>query len=71
MDSIYFREPLGLLIELACYRFEPPAGATHAEVLAEAHRDRVARGDAAIGEVHLANAIETLVHRRIGRENDG
>ncbi|MBZ0124175.1 MAG: VOC family protein, partial [Roseovarius sp.] len=24
MDSIYFREPLGLLIELACYRFEPP-----------------------------------------------
>ena len=26
MDSIYFREPLGLLIELASYRFEPPTG---------------------------------------------
>ncbi|WP_111732427.1 VOC family protein [Roseovarius amoyensis] len=63
MDSLYFREPLGMLIELACYRFEPPTGVTHAEVLAEAHRDGVARGDAAIAEVHLANAIETLTHR--------
>ena len=26
MDSIYFNDPLGLLIELASYRFEPPAG---------------------------------------------
>ena len=33
MDSIYFTDPLGLLIELASYRFEPPAGHTHAEVL--------------------------------------
>ena len=24
MDSIYFTDPLGLLIELASYRFEPP-----------------------------------------------
>ena len=24
MDSIYFKDPLGLLIELAAYRFEPP-----------------------------------------------
>ena len=24
MDSIYFREPLGLLIELASYKFDPP-----------------------------------------------
>ena len=38
MDSIYFTDPLGLLIELASYRFEPPAGVTHAEVLLEAHR---------------------------------
>ncbi|TIN15608.1 MAG: VOC family protein, partial [Mesorhizobium sp.] len=28
MDSIYFEDPLGLLIELASYRFEPPAGFT-------------------------------------------
>ena len=29
MDSIYFKDPLGLLIELAAYRFEPPWGWTH------------------------------------------
>ena len=45
MDSIYFEDPLGLLIELASYRFEPPAGHTHADVLLEAHRIRVERGD--------------------------
>src|SRR6266536_4778831 len=28
MDSIYFEDPLGLLIELASYRFEPPSGYT-------------------------------------------
>ena len=44
MDSIYFHDPLGLLIELAAYRFEPPAGCTHAEVLLEAHLLRVERG---------------------------
>ncbi len=60
MDSIYFEDPLGLLIELASYRFEPPAGHSHAEVLMEAHRIRVARGDFAIAEVHLADAIEAL-----------
>ena len=37
MDSIYFEDPLGLLIELASYRFEPPGGHTHADVLLEAH----------------------------------
>ncbi len=64
MDSIYFRDPLGLLIELACYRFEPPTGHTHAEVLAEAHRIRVSRGDRAIADIHLADAIERLVEAR-------
>lgn len=63
MDSIYFREPLGLLIELATYKFEPPMGFSHAEVLAEAFRIRVERGDNAIDEVHLADAIEILVAR--------
>jgi hypothetical protein len=61
MDSIYFRDPLGLLIELASYRFEPPAGSTHAEVLLAAHRIRVERGDYNIAPVHLADAIEQLV----------
>jgi glyoxalase family protein len=64
MDSIYFRDPLGLLIELASYRFEPPAGVTHTEVLTEAHRLRVARGDPNIAEVHLADAIEILSRSR-------
>jgi glyoxalase family protein len=63
MDSIYFKDPLGLLIELASYRFEPPAGVTHAAVLLEAHRIRVERGDYNIDRVHLADAIERLVAR--------
>jgi hypothetical protein len=63
MDSIYFTDPLGLLIELASYRFEPPFGHTHADVLLEAHKVRVARGDYNIAEVHVADAIEQLVTR--------
>jgi catechol 2,3-dioxygenase-like lactoylglutathione lyase family enzyme len=63
MDSIYFTDPLGLLIELASYRFEPPAGFTHADVLLESHRIRVQRGDYAIAEIHLADAIERLTTR--------
>ena len=65
-DSIYFKDPLGLLIELACYKFEPPAGFTHAQVLFAAHNIRVARGDKAIGEAPLADAIEALVERASG-----
>ncbi|MBD0338284.1 MAG: VOC family protein [Thermoleophilia bacterium] len=67
MDSIYFEDPLGLLIEMASYRFEPPQGHTHADVLLEAHRLRVERGDYNIDEEHLADAIELLVRR--GRES--
>ncbi|MFL6033710.1 MAG: VOC family protein [Gaiellaceae bacterium] len=63
MDSIYFEDPLGLLIELASYRFEPPFGYTHADVLLEAHRLRVEREDYNIAQEHLADAIELLVAR--------
>jgi glyoxalase family protein len=63
MDSIYFEDPLGLLIELASYRFEPPWGVTHGDVLLEAHRLRVERGDHHIDRVHVADAIETLATR--------
>ena len=63
MDSIYFEDPLGLLIELASYRFEPPYGFTHADVLLEAHKIRVERGDYNIAPIHLADAIEALVRR--------
>lgn len=64
MDSIYFRDPLGLRIELASYRFEPPEGCRHADVMIEAHRIRVERGDHNIDKEHLADAIELLVARR-------
>ncbi len=63
MDSLYFDDPLGLLIELSSYRFEPPAGYTHPDVLLEAHKIRVERGDHNIDQEHLADAIETLVRR--------
>jgi catechol 2,3-dioxygenase-like lactoylglutathione lyase family enzyme len=63
MDSIYFEDPLGLLIELASYRFEPPHGHTHADVLFEAHRLRVERGDHNIEPIHVADAIELLAGR--------
>jgi hypothetical protein len=53
-----------LLIELASYRFEPPFGFTHADVLFAAHNIRVARGDYNIAEVHLADAIEQLMASR-------
>lgn len=66
MDSIYFEDPLGLLIELASYRFFPPEGCSYADVMIEAHRLRVARGDHHIAEIHLADAIEMLVARRQG-----
>ncbi len=70
MDSIYFRDPLGLLIELASYRFEPPAGQTHADVLLKAHKIRVESGDYNIAPVHVADAIEQLVHSRESLSQD-
>jgi catechol 2,3-dioxygenase-like lactoylglutathione lyase family enzyme len=70
MDSIYFRDPLGLLIELASYRFEPPGGTTHVDVLIEAHRLRVERGGPNIAEIHLADAIENLTRRRDSLSDD-
>ena len=63
MDSIYFRDPLGQLLECATYKFEPPVGATHAEVLLQAHKLRVDRGDHHISDEHLADAIEWLANR--------
>jgi glyoxalase family protein len=70
MDSIYFRDPLGLLIELAAYRFFPPEGVSYGEVMIEAHRIRVARGDYNIAEIHLADAIESIVRSRRGSLSD-
>ena len=70
MDSIYFRDPNGQLLELACYKFEPPTGYTHSDVLAAAHRIRVAAGDYNIADTHLADAIAGLVARRAPKLED-
>jgi hypothetical protein len=64
MDSIYFRDPNGQLLELACYKFVPPEGYTAADVLNMAHRLRVAAGDYNIADAHIADAIAELVARR-------
>lgn len=66
MYSIYFKDPLGLLIELACYTFIPPRGSSHAEVMMEAHKLRVAGGATAIERVHLADAVVMIVERMQG-----
>jgi len=66
MYSIYFRDPLGQRYELASYKFEPPAGCTHAQVLFEAHHLRVAEGAHHILDSHLTDAIEILTRRNQG-----
>jgi catechol 2,3-dioxygenase-like lactoylglutathione lyase family enzyme len=63
MHSIYFRDPVGQRLELACYKFEPPVGFTHSQVLFEAHCLRVAEGAYNITDAHLAEAIERLTQR--------
>ena len=57
MDSLYFRDPMGLLLELACYKFTPPQDCNHGQVLAEAHELRTKRGAAAIEECDVADAL--------------
>src|SRR6266516_1888992 len=64
MDSIYFRDPNGQLLEMACYKFVPPEGCTTADVLITAHRLRVAAGDYNIQDSHLADAIAELIERK-------
>lgn len=66
MHSIYFKDPLGLLIELACYTFIPPRGSSHAEVMMRAHKLRVERGAEAIEREHLADAAVMIVERSQG-----
>ncbi len=63
MDSLYFRDPLGQMLELACYKFDPPAGYTHTDVLVCAYELRVAAGAKNISDEHLADAITALVQK--------
>ena len=71
MHSLYFRDPLGQLLEIACYKFEPPVGFTHADVLREAHKIRVAAGAINIADEHLTDAIELLSKPRTGAVEKG
>jgi catechol 2,3-dioxygenase-like lactoylglutathione lyase family enzyme len=64
MDSIYFRDPNGQRLELACYKFVPPEGCTIADVLAQAHRVRVAAGDYNVRDEHVAQALADLSQRK-------
>jgi catechol 2,3-dioxygenase-like lactoylglutathione lyase family enzyme len=64
MDSIYMRDPNGLKVELACYKFETPDGFRDADVLMKAYKLRMERGDHHITEEHLADAIEALLATR-------
>ena len=64
MDSIYFRDPNGQLLEMACYKFVPPEGYTASDVLATAHRLRIVAGAYNIQDEHIADAIAELMQRR-------
>ena len=61
MDSLYFREPLGLLIELSSYKFEPPQGYTYAKVLEKAHELRINRKAKSIEDEDISLAIKNLI----------
>ena len=64
MESICFKDPLGLLIELAFYKFTLPEGYRIADIMISAHRIRVAEGAYNIDQVHIARAIEQLTQSR-------
>ena len=64
MDSLYFRDPNGFLIELATYTFTPPPKVRRRAVFERAHQLRVEQGDYAIGQKHLQEAIEQLQESR-------
>ncbi|HZJ24708.1 MAG TPA: VOC family protein [Anaerolineales bacterium] len=65
MDSIYFRDPNGQLLEMACFKFAPPEGHTLADVLRVAHRLRVQSGDYAIADQHIADALAELTAQKV------
>ena len=62
MDSIYFRDPLGLLVELSSYKFNPPPNRTHGEVLKHAHTYRVKRGAQNIEDQDINAALSYLMN---------
>jgi len=65
MDSIYFRDPNGQLLEMACFKFVPPQGHTIADVLGMAHRLRLESGDYNITDKHIADAIAEMSEQKV------
>ena len=61
MWSCYFRDPLGLRLELASYKFELPRGVLPSTLMYEAHQARVLNGDDSIADEHLATALEKII----------
>ena len=66
MDSIYFRDPNGFLIELAVWKFVAPPGYSRVQVLARAHQLRVAEGAYAITTEHCHRAVAELAKQPVG-----
>ncbi len=60
MESIYFREPLGLLIELSSYKFIPPPNYTHGQVLEKANDFRIKRNGLNLGDEDILSALKYL-----------
>ena len=67
MDSIYFTDPLGLLVELASYRFEPPRARRTPTCCSPRTGCAWSAADRSIDRVHFADAIEELVLKRARR----
>lgn len=66
MDSIYFSDPNGLRLELACYKFEAPQGIRDVDILRAANAIRLRAEAHHITEEHLADAIAQLMSERTG-----
>lgn len=71
MDSLYFHDHNGQLLELSVYKVQPPPGYTMPEVLATAQRLRAADGIGHIEERHMHQAVEELTGRSSAADSPG
>lgn len=60
MHSMYFREPLGHMIELAAYKFTAPDSVSDVDVLRKAYELRIARGAEATETEDVEAAVKAL-----------
>src|SRR5579885_1336192 len=64
MDSIYFRDPNGPLLEMACYKIVPPEVYIVVDGRVTSQRTLVAAGAYSIQDTPLADAIAELTRRK-------